>query len=326
VDLAFPKKSHLWDEMATEDPSSKIFQIYSYCSKNCRSIERWPSYFHRRYLEFISYMELFPNKRPDRVLELGCGIGYQSAMLAQVAGTVIATDLPDEDLQSHAPGMLQAQLLHRQLDVKNVELVGCSAENLPFDDNSFDMVYSSHVLEHIPDQIKALNEIYRVLKPGGIHFCVVPTRAEKVYALANFYIYLFQRSVFHLFKKISGSGNKSIGEIEKDAASASSVSILKDFPFPPPHGHYKNYQEELKKWTPSQWEDMLLSVKGFETVRVCTTQFNPLLSLLGGIWPVAGTNIHALTRKLELSMGSLKLFRVVGLNAVIVLKSNKSSL
>lgn len=311
--------------MSTEHPANKIFLIYRYCSENCRTIERWPSYFHRRYLEFISYMELFPDKRPEKVLELGCGIGYQSAMLAQIAGKVIATDLPDEDLQSHAPGMLQAQLLHRQLNIDNVELVGCSAEDLPFEDNSFDLVYSSHVLEHIPDQNKALSEIYRVLKPGGIHFCVVPTRAEKVYALANFYIYLAQRSVVHLFKKRSSSKEKKELPVNSVVENVKPSSILKDFPFPPPHGHYKHYKEELQKWTPSQWKNKLLSVNGFELVHECTTQFNPLLSLLGGIWPVAGTNIHAGTRKLELNMGSLKLFRVIGLNAVIVVRKSTSS-
>ncbi|WP_420321804.1 class I SAM-dependent methyltransferase [Flagellimonas sp.] len=39
--------------------------------------------------------------------------------------------------------------------------------NLPFDDNSFDVILCNHVLEHIPDDTKAMQELYRVLKPGG---------------------------------------------------------------------------------------------------------------------------------------------------------------
>lgn len=39
--------------------------------------------------------------------------------------------------------------------------------NLPFDDHSFDVILCNHVLEHIPDDTKAMQELYRVLKPGG---------------------------------------------------------------------------------------------------------------------------------------------------------------
>jgi ubiquinone/menaquinone biosynthesis C-methylase UbiE len=311
--------------MSTENPANKIFLIYRYCSENCRAIERWPSYFHRRYLEFISYLELFPDKRPERVLELGCGIGYQSAMLAQVADKVIATDLPDEDLQSHAPGMLQAQLLHRQLNIDNVELVGCSAEELPFESNSFDMVYSSHVFEHIPDRNKALSEIHRVLKPGGIHFCVVPTTGEKVYAFINFYTYLTSRSVVHLKRKVVNlfNGSKGVQNSEIKETKVPGVSMMNSFPFPPPHGSSKHYLNELVEWTPSNWGQYLLSKGQFEMISQSSSQINPLLSLLGAVIPETATAIHGFTRKLELKLGKFPFFRSIGINTVVVLRSLK---
>ena len=47
--------------------------------------------------------------------------------------------------------------------------------NIPFDDNSFDLIMCTHVLEHIPDDKKAMSELYRVLKPQtGIAFLNVP--------------------------------------------------------------------------------------------------------------------------------------------------------
>ena len=46
--------------------------------------------------------------------------------------------------------------------------------NLPFDDNSFDVILCNHVLEHIPDDIKAMQELYRVLKPGGWGIFQIP--------------------------------------------------------------------------------------------------------------------------------------------------------
>jgi len=46
--------------------------------------------------------------------------------------------------------------------------------NLPFDDNSFDVVFCNHVLEHIPDDTKAMQELYRVLKPNGMGIFQIP--------------------------------------------------------------------------------------------------------------------------------------------------------
>lgn len=47
-------------------------------------------------------------------------------------------------------------------------------QNLPFADESFDVVYASHVLEHIPDDHKAITEIHRILKPNGLAILPVP--------------------------------------------------------------------------------------------------------------------------------------------------------
>ena len=46
--------------------------------------------------------------------------------------------------------------------------------NLPFSDNEFDVILCNHVLEHIPDDIKAMKELYRVLKSGGFGVFQIP--------------------------------------------------------------------------------------------------------------------------------------------------------
>jgi SAM-dependent methyltransferase len=46
--------------------------------------------------------------------------------------------------------------------------------NLPFPDNSYDLILCNHVLEHIPDDTKAMQELYRVLKPGGTGIFQIP--------------------------------------------------------------------------------------------------------------------------------------------------------
>jgi SAM-dependent methyltransferase len=52
-------------------------------------------------------------------------------------------------------------------------------QNLPFADESFDFIFASHVLEHIPNDEKAISEIRRVLKPNGIAILPVPIVAER---------------------------------------------------------------------------------------------------------------------------------------------------
>ena len=51
-------------------------------------------------------------------------------------------------------------------------------QDLPFSDRSYDFVFASHVLEHIPEDIKAISEIRRILKPGGIAVLPVPLVGE----------------------------------------------------------------------------------------------------------------------------------------------------
>lgn len=46
--------------------------------------------------------------------------------------------------------------------------------DLPFDDNSYDIILCNHVLEHIPDDTKAMQELYRVMKPGGYGIFQIP--------------------------------------------------------------------------------------------------------------------------------------------------------
>jgi len=61
---------------------------------------------------------------------------------------------------------------------KNLDVVLGVAEQLPFPDNSFDVVHTSHVFEHLDDPLKAAKEAWRVLKPGGLLFVEVPNQLD----------------------------------------------------------------------------------------------------------------------------------------------------
>ncbi|HXB60516.1 MAG TPA: class I SAM-dependent methyltransferase [Candidatus Acidoferrales bacterium] len=66
-----------------------------------------------------------------------------------------------------------ADLVMKDVDY-NVDI-----QNLPFEDNIYDFIFASHVLEHIPNDGKALQEIRRILKPNGVAILPVPVVCEK---------------------------------------------------------------------------------------------------------------------------------------------------
>ncbi len=307
-----------------QSKKDKIELIYRFCKSNCSELERWPSYFQRRALEMQSYIDLMPETKDISILELGCGIGYQSAMLASISKSVVATDLPNESVADHAPGMDAAAKLHKQLAIDNVKLIPCSAEELPFEDDSMDMVFSSHVLEHIPNQQKALEEIYRVLKPGGYHVCIVPVRFEKLYAFISFYSYLVKASLIRV-KKIF-SRDKVLANIDDKSIikQESGPSILRAFPFPPPHGYSNHFLAEWKEWGCSTWRRKIKMDSKFTIVHQSSTQLNPLLPLVGPIFPLLSAKIHRATRVFEMQIGKLPVIRTLGINTVIIATSNKS--
>jgi len=66
---------------------------------------------------------------------------------------------------------------YQELDTMNLPFTEADVQKLPFENNSFDFVYTSHVLEHVEDPVKALNEISRVGKSG---FIEVPTKMSDI--------------------------------------------------------------------------------------------------------------------------------------------------
>lgn len=57
--------------------------------------------------------------------------------------------------------------------------VQADIQNLPFEDNSFDVIFCNHVLEHVDDDEKALSELFRIMKPGGWGILQVPIRYQQ---------------------------------------------------------------------------------------------------------------------------------------------------
>lgn len=122
-------------------------------------------------LETINFSKL--NLRPgDRVLDLGCGEG-RHAITAYLEGAVHIVGL---DLSSNDLNTAKERFRDFAVDDENrsVAFLRASGLQLPFADASFDKVICAEVLEHIPDCQSVLDEIRRVLKPGGVFAASVP--------------------------------------------------------------------------------------------------------------------------------------------------------
>ena len=99
----------------------------------------------------------------ERVLDVGSGAGTDTLVAAQMVGAegrVTGIDMTPEMLA-------KARAAAAEMGLPNVEFVDGEAEQLPFPDESFDVVISNGVIDLVPDKDAVFSEIFRVLKPGG---------------------------------------------------------------------------------------------------------------------------------------------------------------
>jgi SAM-dependent methyltransferase len=108
----------------------------------------------------IIRMRVGPNLA--RILVVGCGDGIEAAILAQrFSAEVVGIDTKTN---------------FHPIAKQICNLTIGDATALEFEDESFDLIYSYHVIEHIPDVFKALQEMNRVLKHGGHYWIGTPNR------------------------------------------------------------------------------------------------------------------------------------------------------
>jgi SAM-dependent methyltransferase len=91
--------------------------------------------------------------------------------------------------------MTTADLFSPLADVK------CDIQEMPFEDNTFDVIFCNHVLEHVDDDRKAMSELYRAMKPGGFGIFQVPVDYKREVTLEDPNITSEEDRVKHYWQK-----------------------------------------------------------------------------------------------------------------------------
>jgi 2-polyprenyl-6-hydroxyphenyl methylase / 3-demethylubiquinone-9 3-methyltransferase len=122
--------------------------------------------------------ERFPGRAPGdvRILDVGCGGGLLSEGLAGLGYRVTGIDISE--------GSLRTARRHAERSGVEVEYRSGSAFALPDADDSYDAVVASDVLEHLDDLPKAVGELARVLRPGGVLLFDTINRTAKSYLVS----------------------------------------------------------------------------------------------------------------------------------------------
>jgi ubiquinone/menaquinone biosynthesis C-methylase UbiE len=134
--------------------------------------EKLPDYepmladYHRAYApELRAMVGSLPLGEGDRVLEVACGDGFYARRLAErlgPSGRVVAVDVLPAYLEQAA----------RDTDAAGtgpaVGFVAAALERLPFDDDTFDLVWSAQSLHSLPEPVEAVRRMARVVRPGGV--------------------------------------------------------------------------------------------------------------------------------------------------------------
>lgn len=106
-------------------------------------------------------------KNGDSVLDLGSGAGNDCF----VARSIVGEDGKVTGLDFTKEMIVKANQNLAKTGYTNIDFLLGDIENIPFSDNTFDVVISNCVLNLVPDKERAFAEIFRVLKPNG-HFCI----------------------------------------------------------------------------------------------------------------------------------------------------------
>jgi SAM-dependent methyltransferase len=222
--------------------------------------DSWIRWTHEvRKAEFEGILKNVPLGRNSTALEVGCGDGFQLSLLRERFARVFAID--PSNMPDQARGCAYAV-----------------AEALPFGNETFDLIVSNCVLEHLNNRRLALDESVRVLKFGGFMAHVVPSRFWKVASLLLNPIG-YPLRVAEKWQAMRTAARR--GPLPNSAGRATTPrptlgQVLSRWACPPIHGTYPGHLSELRAYGRNCWAQSFVHpqlVQLSDTPLICSTQF-----------------------------------------------------
>lgn len=160
-------------------------------------LERWKIFD----LELRKYLSTSTFSDPLRVLDAGCGDGINLVGLEKILSNL------NQNFKLHAVDISALRVGRVLQRFKRISAFVASLDSLPFQDAYFDIVLCNHVLEHLEQPDIALQELLRVMRPGGMIIIGVPNEGCFMAKMRN---YIFQRSILKTTDHINFFTSKSL--------------------------------------------------------------------------------------------------------------------
>lgn len=197
------------------------------------------------------------------VLEIGAGAGWQAKMLAEQGFCVEAIDIRSS----------------RYKATQIWPVLEYDGKHIPFPDHTFDIVFSSNTLEHIPHVATFMDEIRRVLRPGGIAIHLMPSSTWRLWTICTHYPFF----PYHM-KKAVRSLVSSPNSKDRNRAKLW-LEVAREVFIPSRHGERGTVVTELYLFSHLAWRSLFhrtgWCVKAYFTNRLFYTGHGLFGSLLG---------------------------------------------
>ncbi len=158
------KTTHFgYKEVPTEDKEKLVKGVFDSVASNYDLMNDVMSFgIHRLWKQYA--IDIANVKKGDAILDLASGTGDLIKLYHKKignSGRIVSSDINEAMLDEGKRNLINSGVL-------GIEFVQANAEKLPFEDNSFDLVSIAFGLRNVTDKDKALSEMCRVLKPGGV--------------------------------------------------------------------------------------------------------------------------------------------------------------
>ena len=181
-------------------------------------------------------------KSAGDLLEIGAGRGWQARALSEAGYKVEAIDLPPTNaISGHA--------LKRHWPIRDYDGV-----HIPFPDDSFDVIYSSNVLEHVEHLGLLMDEMKRVLRPGGIALHLLPNPQWRILSLLTYYPGQMTDLLRYLRRQSEAFRSTSTVPPSLDRPAQSLIGKMFKRLAPPTHGAVGSPLGEIRRYSRSRWD------------------------------------------------------------------------